>query len=541
MKVKHSLLFLLLIWASMAKSQQRLLQLPDTNYTGSMELALDIDDYQKQTPDKSSSIITPNTIVSRQVNKNGRVTITAYVNRDYISIICKGITMDKWRDYEAYCSLMPAEKDSLYEHMITPIKLLFTEHDTAYLDYSQQLNQNKLKLYGSRMFFYVKNRSAKVVASMIIKFVFPKPELDFISLNDSLIKAFEARPGESMVYPTGYIIRYMKGIAKDGRFPPSLSLGAKENTLLFRFKSLTHDWSYCLEYQVNEEGWRTSSQNMFPFIILHDLKPGKYKLQVRYPNEKNNVLIYEFEINPAFTQTTSFKVLTGSVITACFLSLIFWGYSIRQKRKLKKEVAKRTQLQNQIAALQARLQPHFIFNALNSIQGLINKRYIEEANSYISKFGALLHEIIGKSDQTMHPLATEIKQIEYYLQLEQLRFKFQYKITVGESINTSEINIPTMLLQPYVENAIKHGIIEKKEAGMVELLMEKNNNNLVIAVKDNGKGYEPTLASSGRGNAMVAERIDALNKLLKDQQVVVEVRSGVNDGTAVVLNFTNWL
>jgi len=98
-----------------------------------------------------------------------------------------------------------------------------------------------------------------------------------------------------------------------------------------------------------------------------------------------------------------------------------------------------------------------------------------------------------------------------------------------------------MLLQPYVENAIKHGIIEKREAGVVEITIERNNNNLVVAVKDNGKGYDTSISPAGRGNAMVEERIGALNKLLKEQQLSVSLRSVINEGTVVLLNFTNWL
>jgi two-component system, LytTR family, sensor kinase len=178
---------------------------------------------------------------------------------------------------------------------------------------------------------------------------------------------------------------------------------------------------------------------------------------------------------------------------------------------------------------------------LSSIQGLINKRNIEDANIYISKFGALLHDVLGKSDKTMQPLAIELRQIEYYLQLEQLRFKFQCKISVDANLNTSEINIPTMLLQPFVENAIKHGIVEKKEAGMIELSVRKHQSNLIIEINDNGKGYDINQPHTGRGNAMVAERIKALNEFLKDQQIELAIRSTENKGTAVSLHFSNWL
>jgi two-component system LytT family sensor kinase len=219
---------------------------------------------------------------------------------------------------------------------------------------------------------------------------------------------------------------------------------------------------------------------------------------------------------------------------------LFYRYSSRQKKKLNEEVSKRTRLQHRIFYLQSQLQPHFIFNALNSIQGLINKRNIEDANVYISKFGALLHEVIGKNDKAMQPLVTEIKQVEYYLQLEQLRFKFEYKITVAENVNTTEVDIPTMLLQPFVENAIKHGIVEKKEAGMIEVVIGRNQNDLLIEIKDNGKGYDVNTTTAGRGNTMVEERIQALNNLLQGQRIVLAASSTLHAGTTVSITFSNW-
>jgi len=153
----------------------------------------------------------------------------------------------------------------------------------------------------------------------------------------------------------------------------------------------------------------------------------------------------------------------------------------------------------------------------------------------------LLHDILEKNDTTMHPLAIEIRQVEYYLQLEQLRFKFEYRITVDRDINTSEIDIPVMLLQPYIENAIKHGIVEKREQGIIDLSFTKQESNMIVSVRDNGKGYDVNNNKSGHGNILINERIDALNKLLKGQQIIVEAKSVISEGSCITISFLNWL
>jgi len=495
-------------------------------------------------------VISTPTIINVQENANGEKYVKVYVNMDHINIICSGIGLANQKAYQAYKQLLPPGKSGIDDKFASPINFQISNNNPTILE-DAKLNEEKEWLYNCKFNYFIKDKTGRKISSLTLEFVFPRPEPAFFAINDSLINKIRNRPVEEYVFKSKDVMRYKKEVSLANeahtksndttRLPTKLVLRSDIHSIIFWFKPLNCVDIKFLEYTLNDDIWKTTGRNMYPFILLDDLQPGKYKLQVRYPGQAASVFTYEFEVAPVWTQTTSFKIIAGSAVTAFFCVLLFFVNAKYQRRKLRNEIYKRTQLQNQITSLQTRLQPHFIFNTLNSIQGLINKKNIEEANVYIAKFGALLHEIIGKSDKSMHPLTIEIKQVEYYLQLEQLRFKFQYAILIDANINTDETDIPTMLLQPFVENAIKHGIIEKKDEGVIEISIGKNESNLVIEIRDNGKGYDTNSANEGRGNAMIEERINALNELLNDQKIVLAIRSAMNVGTCVSLNFYNWI
>ena len=130
--------------------------------------------------------------------------------------------------------------------------------------------------------------------------------------------------------------------------------------------------------------------------------------------------------------------------------------------KLQKEIAKL-----QLNSIRSQLNPHFLFNALSGIQNLINKNEIDNANKYLSKFARLTRNVLD--DKELISLAQEKALLDDYLQMEQLRFGFNYEINAVENLDLNNIEIPSMLLQPFVENAIKHGIASKNNEGSVEI------------------------------------------------------------------------
>lgn len=299
-----------------------------------------------------------------------------------------------------------------------------------------------------------------------------------------------------------------------------------------------------IEYELKKDGdsFRHWGANDFDnnFIWLKDLPPGLYTLNLRYRAQRHNVTSIQFEVRPQWQQTTAFKIIAGSLIAA-FIGFIFLLFrSQKQKQKLKEARLNKEKLQVSLQSIRSQLNPHFIFNALSSIQGLINKNDTEGANKYLSDFSNLLRESLQYNDKMFIPLSIEKRMLDTYLRLEQLRFHFAYNITIaGESLANSEV--PGLLIQPLVENAVKHGISGLQEKGTIDIAFYPDNKDLVISIIDNGNGFNISAASNGYGLKLTDERIALLNTSLTDQKIIMTKDSSKDNGTKILLTFKNWL
>jgi two-component sensor histidine kinase len=176
------------------------------------------------------------------------------------------------------------------------------------------------------------------------------------------------------------------------------------------------------------------------------------------------------------------------------------------------------------ATLRSQMNPHFIFNALNSIQSFTNKNRADLASDYLAKFARLLRKVLENSRSERIQLATELDTIELYLQMEVMRFqhKVRYRIRVDQQIDTEAIDIPPLLLQPFVENAIWHGLMHKPEGGMIDIEVEEFADRLLhITITDDGVGRAKAAEYKSRssvthksfGTEVTAERISLINQL----------------------------
>jgi LytS/YehU family sensor histidine kinase len=138
------------------------------------------------------------------------------------------------------------------------------------------------------------------------------------------------------------------------------------------------------------------------------------------------------------------------------------------------------------------MNPHFLFNALNAIQGYIADGNKEAANRYLSRFSRLVRAALQHSRLTKLPLEDDLRNLQNYLELEQIRFheKFDYRTTVAEDIDPVATTLPPMLVQPFLENAIIHGIANKEGKGQIDLDFRLEGSNLLVTVMDNGIGIE---------------------------------------------------
>lgn len=257
----------------------------------------------------------------------------------------------------------------------------------------------------------------------------------------------------------------------------------------------------------------------FQLFMYEDLPDGNYEYVIRpyagAPDAKS--LIYSFTVlKPWWFQEwalAGFTVfMTGLVMVVSFLT-----YRSRQRKREQVLLWKQQLSEAELKAIRAQLNPHFLFNALGSIQNLVTEQKNEAANAYLTKLSRLLRNVLSASENTFHELGSELGLVELYLELEQLRFPFEFEIKVGAEVRM-DLLTPVMLLQPFVENAVKHGVGGRKE-GEVTLQVNVQDQKLVMKVLDNGAGLtEPGENSSGL--QLSKDRIRPLNDFYGDEATI---------------------
>jgi two-component system, LytTR family, sensor kinase len=265
-----------------------------------------------------------------------------------------------------------------------------------------------------------------------------------------------------------------------------------------------------------------------------------YDLFLRYKFQPEIINHYTIEVKPHWWQSKTFYIILAVlIILLAILSIIFF-LKRREKIKLIEQNKKQREIQLQLKSIRSQLNPHFIFNSLNSIQGLINKNDVNGANEYLTDFAGLMRETLTGNNKEMNSISQEINILHNYLRLEQLRFKFQYEIHVDENVQPDSIEIPSLLLQPLVENAVKHGIAVLQEKGEIKISFQQSTNNLLINIFDNGKGFDANAITNGMGLRLTNDRIELLNQSLKNQSIKLSFNS-ISNGTVVNLIFENWI
>jgi len=296
---------------------------------------------------------------------------------------------------------------------------------------------------------------------------------------------------------------------------------------------------YNLVSDGDSSGWK--SNGFDPNIIwLKRLAPANYILLLRYAFQRQTVGAFHFRIRRAWYQTWWFGLALVSVC-ALFLWLLYSFFSSRkQRRLLQQQTVRRQQAEIGLQSIRAQFNPHFVFNALSSIRGLIQKRDADSADRYLSEFSRLMRESLQSGNKEMVSVDKELAMLTSYIELEKLRFKFDYRIRVAEGINVHSIEIPTLLLQPLIENAIKHGISGLYEKGTLRVDIRAKGHDMEVEIVDNGGGFDVHAANKGYGIRLTMDRIGLLSSLRPEQPITLNVGSAA-EGTTVILLFKNWL
>lgn len=299
-----------------------------------------------------------------------------------------------------------------------------------------------------------------------------------------------------------------------------------------------------LEYSLRRGGkmvrdWASNKYD-HSYILLKDLEPGVYSLDIRMWRQRENVSSFYFSVAPPWYKTTVFQVSAFGFLLLLIALIVFILKQVRQRKLLRESRKNTEQLTGELKGIQSLLNPHFTFNALNSIQGLINKGDIEGANKYLSSFAALLRETLRESGIESIPLTKELENLQTYIELEQLRHSFEYRLDIDEKINTASVSIPPFILQPYVENAIKHGMASMGSRGMLGIKINKEGDRMLIDICDNGTGFDAAVSRGGYGLELSRKRIALLNNEYGEELITLQVNSSGN-GTSVLISFLKWL
>jgi two-component system, LytTR family, sensor kinase len=326
--------------------------------------------------------------------------------------------------------------------------------------------------------------------------------------------------------------------------PKKLILESDENDVIFLFNATAFP-KQALEHKVMKNGQVLSDwqphDNYNNFISFENLPYGDYKLLVRYAIQRHNVLEYPFEIKPKWYQTNRFQAIMGTL--SLFIPMLLIGLFVffKQKNKIKKQALQNEKIAQELKAIRSQLNPHFVFNALNSIQGLMNKNDLTHANFYLTEFSTLLRDSLANNEKENVPLSIELKNLETYIKLEQLRFPFTYAIEIDKALDIYAIEIPYLLLQPLVENAIKHGVSHLYEKGVLAIRIYPQTPYLIVEINDNGKGFDTQTPTQGYGLKLTKERVRLLAESNKEQPVKLLVKSDLDKGTSAYLTFKNWM
>ncbi|MES2864914.1 MAG: histidine kinase [Bacteroidota bacterium] len=301
--------------------------------------------------------------------------------------------------------------------------------------------------------------------------------------------------------PNEILITSIKINEKDTLIQPTYFLPYDKNriTINFHINGYYPDEELLYEYRLigQNENWIPIEPNT-KSISFNGLASNNYVLEIRVKVLNTEQYIYKkigFNINQPFWKKWWFVL--SLLLFAFGIIILFYKNKLRQKEKEKIQALKNAKFENNLAVLklenlQSQMNPHFIFNALNSIQEYIILNQKNLASSYLSKFADLIRAYLDHSSKGYISLHEEIDCLNIYLELEKLRFEDKFSYEINNLVSDDAVKIPTMLIQPYVENAIKHGLLHKKENRILNISFThlKEEDSIQCIILDNGVGRE---------------------------------------------------
>jgi ligand-binding sensor domain-containing protein len=337
----------------------------------------------------------------------------------------------------------------------------------------------------------------------------------------------------------------------------SLHFNHSQNSIIFYFTSPAIYGSKNIQYQYQligiDKNWVNSLTQRQ--VNYNSLPQGTYIFKVRASadgiNWKESVNQITIIIAPAFWETWWFKLLLLLLIAGCIYYLFRRRIaSIQEKEKIKTNYEKKI-AEVEMSSLRAQMNPHFMFNSLNSINNFILKNDADNASGYLTKFSRLMRLILDNSRSEWVLLENELKALQLYIELEAVRFDnaFSYSLEVTQDVDAQTVKVPPLIIQPYAENAIWHGLLHRKQpGGRIDIKLWKNNGVFYIEIEDNGVGRaeatrlksKTAVKQKSHGMKITEQRIEVVNKIYNVDAAItitdLDDKAG-NTGTRVLISF----
>jgi len=368
-------------------------------------------------------------------------------------------------------------------------------------------------------------------------------------LNNSLFDQYNPKPPDVKIMT-------IKAGERNYENDNNLVLNPKEHDVRIDFSAINFASPRTIKYryQLNDT-WKTTN---FGSLDFASLQQGVYNLQIMAKAQNTDwgkPTFLSFTILPKFIETIWFTVLIIVFFVLIIIAVINWRMRLGAKKlQVEFELSERiNKLKHQ--ALSAMMNPHFISNALNSVQYLVNNHQYQEANDYIAMMAKLMRKNLDTAGSGYILLSDEITRLELYLGIEKLRFQdhFTYEIVTGNSVNPQSLMIPNMIIQPFVENSLWHGIINSGRPGLLSMSFffedvevdKLKFKSLIIKITDNGIGINKAEQHKkedhiSKGIQIIEERLKLLSAKMKmPQPIMFEDLSNRNDkshGTEVIIS-----
>jgi len=389
----------------------------------------------------------------------------------------------------------------------------------------------------SHVFYELSNYSVKGITNYNFTNGLPSNEVNRIALRGNEVWV-ATRKGLAVIdlgdhvfnsiRPKTYLRElHINDIKIDSVFPKELPFN--KNNFKFKIEVLSFKNSEKIKFKYKLLGWSDIEKESNSEIIeFNNLSYGNYTLLVTGINNNgilSETIQYSFSINKPFWLTWWFIALEIIFVLLIMVLVIRWRIKFINKREQEKTRLNKELAEYQMRALRSQMNPHFIFNAINSIQEYILKKNHHEAYSYLTKFSHLIRQVLNNANENSISLGRELETLKLYVELEKLRFEnsFIFDLEIDEAIDIDNIIIPSMLIQPFVENAIWHGImpLQNVRKGIIKVHVRKNNTGAYIIIEDNGIGrkksadIKKTPGHKSLGMQLTKQRLDVLSKQLE--------------------------